>query len=58
MPRADWSLLKTEDFEVPEVDEQQAIAEVLSGMDEEIRLLAEERAKVKPVGSLVRWMTC
>ena len=47
MPRADWSLLKTESFEVPEVDEQRAIAEVLSGMDEEIRLLAEERAKVE-----------
>ena len=29
------------------LDEQQAIAEVLSGMDEEIRLLAEERAKVE-----------
>ena len=27
--------------------EQRAIAEVLSGMDEEIRLLAEERAKVE-----------
>lgn len=47
MPRADWSLLKTESFEVPEVDAQRAIAEVLSGMDEEIRLLAEERAKVE-----------
>ena len=32
---------------MPEVDEQRAIAEVLSGMDEEIRLLAEERAKVE-----------
>jgi restriction modification system DNA specificity domain protein len=47
MPRADWSLLKTESFEVPEVDEQRAIAEVLSGMDDEIRLLAEERAKAE-----------
>lgn len=47
MPRADWSLLKTESFEVPEVDEQRAIAEVLSGMDDEIHLLAEERAKAE-----------
>lgn len=35
-------------FTVPSsLDEQYAIAEVLSGMDEEIRLLVEERAKVE-----------
>lgn len=33
--------------DLPPLDEQRAIAEVLSGMDEEIRLLAEERAKVE-----------
>lgn len=32
---------------LPSLDEQQAIIEVLSGIDEEIRLLAEERAKVE-----------
>ncbi len=32
---------------MPEVDEQRAIAEVLSGMDDEIRLLAEGRAKAE-----------
>lgn len=49
MPRADWRLLKTEIFRVPGVEEQREIAEVLAGMDDEIRLLEEERAKVERV---------
>lgn len=35
------------DLLVPPLEEQRAIAEVLSGMDEEIRLLEEERVKVE-----------
>lgn len=48
MPRADWNLMKSQRFCIPHsLEEQRAIAEVLSGMDEEIRLLEEERVKVE-----------
>ena len=48
MPRADWNLMKSQRFCIPHsFEEQRAIAEVLSEMDEEIRLLVEERAKIE-----------
>lgn len=48
MPRADWNLMKSQRFCIPHsLEEQRAIAEVLSGMDEEISLLDEERAKIE-----------
>lgn len=47
MPRADWNLLKEHMFLLPPLDEQAAIASVLSSMDAEIAALVEERAKVE-----------
>ena len=47
MPRADWNLLKEHMFLLPPLDEQAAIASVLSSMDAEIASLVEERAKVE-----------
>jgi type I restriction enzyme S subunit len=39
MPRADWKFMSTTSWRVPELIEQQAIAEVLSSLDDKIDLL-------------------
>ena len=49
MPRADWSLLRNLEFEVPPVSEQQAIASVILDADREIILLRARLAKARAI---------
>ena len=45
MPRADWSVIKNYEIPLPLLDEQQAIATILSDMDAEIAALEQKREK-------------
>ena len=49
MPRADWSVLRNLEFSVPNLDEQTAIATVLSDMDTEIATLETKLAKARQI---------
>ena len=45
MPRADWHYLKDFRIKIPELKEQQAIADILTAADQEIDLLEQELAQ-------------
>ena len=45
MPRADWQYVKDFQLFIPEITEQQAIADILSAADKEIDLLEQELAQ-------------
>ena len=49
MPRADWGVMRNFEVCLPRVDEQQAIASVLSDMDAEIAALERRRDKAKAI---------
>ena len=49
MPRADWSVIRNFEVDLPQVCEQRAIAGVLSDMDAEIDVLERRRDKVRAV---------
>jgi type I restriction enzyme, S subunit len=47
MPRSDWNLVKNYEINLPVIQEQTAIAEVLSDMDSEITALEQKRDKTR-----------
>lgn len=49
MPRADWNIVATVEFQLPPVSEQRAIATVLSDMDAEIAALERRLDKTRAV---------
>jgi type I restriction enzyme, S subunit len=49
MPRADWAVIRNFEVLMPRVDEQAAIAAVLSDMDAEIASLEQRRDKTKAI---------
>ena len=49
MPRADWNVVKNYAVSLPPVDEQVAIATVLSDMDAEIAALEKRRDKTQQI---------
>lgn len=49
MPRADWGVMRNLEVHLPQVDEQHAIASVLSDMDAEIEALEKRRDKTKQI---------
>lgn len=49
MPRSDWGALRGIEFEVPPVDEQEAIASVLQDADSEIEILHMRLKKAKAI---------
>lgn len=49
MPRSDWSILRKYGIQLPQVDEQSAIAAVLSDMDAEIAALEEKLGKARAI---------
>ncbi len=49
MPRADWNVVKNYEVAVPSIEEQTAIAAVLSDMDAEISALEARREKTRRV---------
>ena len=49
MPRADWNVVKNYEVPMPSVEEQTAIAAVLSDMDEEVAALEEQREKTRRI---------
>lgn len=50
MPRAEWKTLKETEFEIPPtIEEQKAIARILSDMDAEIEALEKKREKYKAI---------
>ena len=49
MPRADWKVVKDYEIELPPIDEQEAIATILSDMDAEIDALQARREKTQAI---------
>ena len=49
MPRADWSVIRNFEVDLPQVCEQRAIAGVLFDMDAEIEALERRRDKVRAI---------
>jgi type I restriction enzyme S subunit len=47
MPRSDWNVVKNYEVFLPPIEEQTAIASVLSGMDTEIATLETKLAKAR-----------
>jgi len=47
MPRADWSVIRNFEFRLPSIEEQTAIASLLSDMDAEITALEARRNKTR-----------
>ena len=47
MPRSDWNVVKNYEVVTPELDEQTAIAAVLSDMDAELAALEARRDKTR-----------
>ena len=47
MPRSDWNVVKNHEFAVPKIDEQTAIATILSDTDAELTALAARRDKTR-----------
>ena len=49
MPRSDWNVVKNYELQLPLIEEQTAIASVLSDMDAEIAALETKLAKARPI---------
>ncbi|MFC3120911.1 restriction endonuclease subunit S [Agaribacter flavus] len=49
MPRADWNVVKNHFIRVPRIEEQTAIATILSDMDNEIQTLEQRLAKTRQI---------
>lgn len=49
MPRSDWSVLRRIEFEVPPLDEQQAVASVIGAVDSELESLSKRLSKASAV---------
>ena len=49
MPRADWNVMRNFEISLPEIQEQRAIASVLSDMDAEIAVLEQRRDKTHAI---------
>ena len=49
MPRADWSFLSQTAWNIPSLDEQEAIAEVLSSLDDKIDLLHRQNKTLEDI---------
>ena len=49
MPRSDWNVVKNYELQLPLIEEQTAIAAVLSDMDAEIAALETKLAKARPI---------
>ena len=49
MPRADWNVMRNFKISLPEIQEQRAIASVLSDMDAEIAALEQRRDKTRAI---------
>jgi type I restriction enzyme, S subunit len=47
MPRSDWNVVKNYEVHLPSLDEQTAIATVLSDMDAELAALEQRRGKTR-----------
>lgn len=47
MPRADWSIMSSAEFEIPHPDEQRKIADALSAMDAKIAAVADQITHMK-----------
>ena len=47
MPRSDWNVVKNYETAIPKLDEQSAIATVLSDMDAELSALEARRDKTR-----------
>ena len=57
MPRADWSYLQNLEYNFPSLPEQQAIADVLSSLDDKIELLREQNKTLEAIAQAIykRW---
>lgn len=42
MPRADWSVMSSAEFDIPHPDEQRKIADALSALDAKIAAVADQ----------------
>ena len=49
MPRADWGVIQNFEIRLPQVQEQRAIAAILSDMDAEIAALERRRDKTRAI---------
>jgi type I restriction enzyme, S subunit len=49
MPRSDWKIVSSDEYFLPTLAEQKAIAEILSDMDAEIEALEQKRDKYKAI---------
>jgi type I restriction enzyme, S subunit len=49
MPRSDWNVIKNYEMRLPPIEEQSAIAAILSDMDADIAALEEKLAKVRQI---------
>ena len=49
MPRADWNVMRNFEISLPEIQEQRAIASVLSDIDSEINALEQRRDKTRAI---------
>ena len=49
MPRSDWNVVKNYELQLPLIEEQTAIAAVLSDMDAEIAALETKLAKARQI---------
>lgn len=53
MPRADWGFLKNTIWNVPRIEEQQAIAAVLSSLDDKINLLHKQNITLEATAQAI-----
>lgn len=53
MPRADWNFLKNTIWNIPELPEQKAIAEVLSSLDDKIDLLHRQNKTLEQMAETI-----
>jgi len=53
MPRADWHFLKNTQWNIPTLPEQQAIAALLSSLDDKIELLREQNKTLEAIAQAI-----
>ncbi len=49
MPRSDWNIVKNYEVHLPSIEEQTAIATILSDMNSEISMLETKLAKARQI---------